>query len=456
MASILIIEDNKGLLTVLEDTLKNQGMDVTTVQNGDQAIKMLEKGRFDVVISDMRLPQKSGMEILEYVKQELPETPVVLMTAFAEVETAIKALKMGAEEYLIKPFSIHEFEIVVNKCLDLQRLKREYSLYKTEFQKSLKKFIGNSEVMKNTFRTIQRVAQTDAVVLVTGESGTGKELVASSIHNNSRRNKGPFVKVNCASLPETLLESELFGHEKGAFTGAEQRRIGRFELAEGGTIFLDEIGEIPLSSQTKLLRVLQEKEFERIGGNRVLPVNVRVVAATNKDLQKGIKEGVFREDLYYRINVIPIELSPLREKKDDIPLLVQHFILEICVKMKIQPLKIEKDALEALMEYSWPGNIRELRNVIERMIVLSSAPTLTLLDLPVDIIQAPGNQKSDTLQISMDDEEGLVEKIEKYEKTLIKGAYQNCNGIQVKTAEKLKIKRTALQYKLKKYQIEKI
>ena len=372
---VLIVDDEPLIREFLGETLKRMNCEVSYIDNGKKAINVFTKSEdiYDLVFLDMKLPGANGIEVLKALKSNMPQTEAVIITAYGTIENAVEAMKIGAFDYLLKPFTPEQVELVVNKINDKEALVEENRYLKSEIEKeyNFSEIVGESDAMKKIYEIIKKVAATPATVLITGESGTGKELVARAITAHSLRKNMPFIKVNCAALPETLLESELFGHEKGAFTGAVQRRKGRFELANKGTILLDEIGEIPPKIQAKLLRVLQEREFERIGGERPIKVDVRVIATTNRDLEKEIKEGKFREDLYYRLNVIPIHLPPLKDRKEDIPLLVKHFLKKYVAYGRDKNFEISEKAMKKLMEYNWPGNVRELENIIERIVVLS-------------------------------------------------------------------------------------
>ena len=375
---VLIVDDEKLMRDSLNEALMRAGLKTDMAESGEHAREALEKNFYDLVICDIRMPGMSGIELLKFVKKVSPETAVVMMTAFGTVETAIKAMRHGACDYLTKPFSFEEIEIIVKKTLEHQDVIRENKYLRKELQEkyNFDNFVGEDPKMKEIFKTVQKVANSKATVLVRGESGTGKELVARAIHYSSDRRNKPFVKVNCAALSATLLESELFGHEKGAFTGAHQRKLGRFELADGGTLLLDEISEMNISLQSKLLRVLQEKEFDRVGGTSPIETDVRIIATTNRDLEREIEKGNFRDDLYYRLNVIPVELPPLRERKGDIALLMDYFLKKYSEENNKRLIGYESEVYDLLVEYEWPGNVREIQNVIERAAVLSSGEML--------------------------------------------------------------------------------
>jgi len=380
---ILIGDDEPDIRSLLRDLLESEGFTVLEARNGNEALSLLADGgeeRLDLALLDVRMPELDGIQILQRMQEQGIDVPVIIMTAFAASSIAIKAIQLGAFDYITKPFEdVEDVLINVNRVLEYQRLTKEVRKWRDMVEKPNPedRIIGSSAPMLEIFKTIGRVARTPATVLVTGETGTGKELMAETIHLSSDRRSGPLVKVNCAALPETLLESELFGHEKGAFTGAIQQHKGRFEAAHRGTIFLDEIGEMTLGTQKKLLRVLQEREFERVGGTVPVKVDVRVIAATNKNLQDEVAAGRFREDLYYRLNVIAIHMPPLRDRKEDIPALVVHFLDKHRYSPTSPPARISEDALQMLQRYAWPGNVRELENIIERAVVLSQGGLIT-------------------------------------------------------------------------------
>jgi len=435
--SILIIDNEKRMCGVLKAALELDNHRVETAYDGEAGIAKFMKGDFDIVITDLKMPGRDGIEVLEQVKKTSPEAEVILMTAYATAQTAVEAMRKGAYDYLIKPFEMVEMKLKVKQILEKKQLAKENVALKSKLKDkySLENIIGQSEAMQKVYQMVEKVAPRDATVLIRGESGTGKELIAEAIHRLSRRADGKFIAVNCAALPETLLESELFGHEKGAFTGAEKQKLGRFELASGGTIFLDEIGDVPLSVQVKLLRVLQSKQFSRLGSEQTIQVDVRTIAATNRNLEELMKQGTFREDLYYRLNVFPIYLPPLRERREDIPELVVHFL-----KKHDQPEdKIDAQAMRALMNYHWPGNIRELENIIERMIILSGDDKITVDLLPPQFSGAIAPR--DSLSIEIPDQ-GL--SIDDVERQLINSALRKAGGNKSKAAKLLGITRRKL------------
>lgn len=375
---ILVVDDDPLMLDFLKEALSRQGYNVDTAEGGEEALRKVEEKGYDLVITDVRMPGVDGMTVLESVKRNFAETEVVVITAYGTIRNAVEAMKMGAYDYLTKPFSVDEVEVVVQRALERKRLISENIRLKRELEKvqGLRALIGQSPGMRKVLEMIEMVAPTKATVLIQGESGTGKELVADAIHRLSPRRDGPFVKVNCAAIPESLVESELFGHEKGAFTHAVKRSRGRFEIADGGTLLLDEIGEITLAVQAKLLRVLQDGTFQRVGGEGTIKVDVRVIATTNRDLWRAVQDGKFREDLYYRLHVVPIYIPPLRERKEDIPLLIQHFLKMYGKREGKEGLTVSEKAMEVLMDYDWPGNIRELENAVERAVILAKGKVL--------------------------------------------------------------------------------
>ena len=380
MEKILIVDDERSLRDVLGIMLKRAGYDVSVASDGDEAIARIEKELFDLVITDLKMPKTGGLDVLKAVKDASPDSVVLIITAFASAESAVEAMKLGAYDYLTKPFQVDEVQLIIRNALEKRRLSTENMLLKREMAAAAlqTKLIGKSDAMQKVFDVIKKVADTKSNVLILGESGTGKELVARAIHASSARAQMPFVPVNCSALPETLLESELFGYMKGAFTGAATNKAGLFEVANGGSIFLDEIGETTPATQVKLLRVLQEREFRRVGGTQDVKVDVRVIAATNRDLNAAMAGGAFRSDLFYRLNVFPIEMPPLRERQDDIPLLVAYFVDRYARKAGKAIGNIDKRTMDILQCYAWPGNVRELQNVIERSIVVCETETLAI------------------------------------------------------------------------------
>ena len=387
--TLLIVDDEPDILLVMSANLKKEGYEVDTAGDGVEALRKLEIRDYDAIIVDHQMPKLTGMEFLERLRGDRlvgpgrADVPVIVVTAYGTIEMAVRAMKDGAYSYLAKPIQYEDLSLQVKNAVERRRLTREVENLRHEVEERYQfgNILGRNPQMQEIFQLIRTVAETDATVLIHGESGTGKELIARAIHYNSRRKDRPFVVVSCSALPETLLESELFGHEKGAFTGAIRQRIGRFEMADGGTVFLDEIGEMSMPVQMKLLRVLQEREFERVGGNEAVKVDVRVIAATHKDLHRAMGERLFREDLFYRLNVVPVKLPPLRERLDDVPLLAAHFLRKYSEKNQKQITTISPEALSALIRYAYPGNVRELENIIERAVIMEKASTLGRIDL---------------------------------------------------------------------------
>jgi len=457
MQRILVIDDEESIRNLLKDFLESKGFDVTTASDGERGLQMLRDDKYDLCILDLLMPGMSGMDVLRDVTAEKMDVQFIVITAYASVQTAVEAMKLGAFDYITKPFVLDDIFMIIKRALDVSRLQEENTRLKRELRRrfSYNRIIGKSEAIQNVIKFIEKISDTDSTVLITGESGTGKELVAKTIHYNSSRAKYPFVPINCAAIPRDILESELFGHEKGAFTGAVSTRIGRFELANHGTLFLDEIGELDPSLQVKLLRVLQEKEFERVGGVKTIKVDVRIIAATNRDLEKAVKDGTFREDLYYRLNVIPLHLPPLRKMKEDIPLFINHFMNEISKRKKRKPPVITKDVMECLMNYRWPGNVRELENLVERLIILKEGDTVTLDDLPERIREKKPAPRLDLRPQHILSSEGidLNSMLDEIENNMIRQALEISKGVKSKAASLLGLNRTTLIEKMKKKSI---
>jgi len=445
---ILVVDDEEHMCWALERAMRQEGYQVFTATRGRQGLDLIREEAPSLMILDLKMPEMDGMEVLQRAKEMHPKLPVIILTAHGTIETAIEAMKIGAADFITKPFDLDELKIVIKKALMISQLVTEVSFLRSELTSRYGKIIGQSQAMKEVRDLIDRVALANATVLITGESGTGKEVAAVAIHQASPRRDQAFVAVNCAALPEHLLESELFGHEKGAFTGAVARKMGRFELADKGTIFLDEIAEMPLNMQAKLLRFLQEKTFERVGGTCTLRVDVRVIAATNRNIMEAIGKGDFREDLYYRLNVIPIHLPPLRERREDISLLADHFL------RKFQPTylvnRINPAAMEMLTKYHWPGNIRELQNVIERAAIICHGGEIMPDNLPKEL-QAPQKVISESIDVVNFPEGGL--SLEDVEKQLIVKALEKSSGNQTRAANLLGITRSALLYRMQKHGI---
>lgn len=450
--TILIVDDEATQRKVLSGFLKKQGYKIYEASSGNQAIEITSKNIIDLVITDFKMPDISGIEVLKLVRSINPEIAVIIMTAFGTIETAVEAMREGAYNYLTKPINLDELELLINRTFERQRLVSENKLLKEQLIERLTfpGIVSQSAAMENVLNTASRVARSKASVLIRGESGTGKELIAKAIHFNSQRKEKPFIAVNCAALNENLLESELFGHEKGAFTGADKQRRGRFELADGGTIFLDEIGDIPLATQVKLLRVLQEQQFERVGGSETIKVDVRIIAATNRNLEDLIKAGTFREDLYYRLNVVTIDIPPLRNRREDIPALLEYFLKKFASEQKRDNIAFSKEAWELLLRYNYPGNIRELENIVQRAVILSRQNLITTNELPqvVKEFQKEGDLQKPEMLTS------LPAQVEKLEKELIFEALRLTNGNQSKAAEMLGISERNLRYKLKKWGVK--
>ncbi|MBW1712470.1 MAG: sigma-54-dependent Fis family transcriptional regulator [Deltaproteobacteria bacterium] len=453
METVLVVDDEKNYLLVMEALLSKEGLHVLTAGSGHEALDILRDAEPDLVITDMKMPGLDGLELLSAIKDQEPELPVIVMTAFGTVDKAVEAMKKGAFDYLTKPFENKQMLLTVAKALELSRLVRQNRFLQSQVAQSygFGNLIGQSKQMRQVYQLIEKVAPTKATVLITGESGTGKELIARAIHHRSPRAGKPFVSVNCSALTETLLESELFGHEKGAFTGATSAHKGRFELADQGSLFLDEIGHTSQALQVKLLRVIQERAFERVGGSRTLEVDVRLITASNKDLKAEADEGRFQEDLYYRLNVVHIELPPLREREDDIPLLAVHFLEKFSAKLGRKGLSFEPEILEALASYPWPGNVRELENVIERAVVLTSGPRIKATDLPPEVRGGGLGQVDIDRFVAAGTP--LPEALEKIEQYLIRQALAKADNVQARAAEILGIGKSLLQYKLKKYNL---
>ncbi len=454
---VLVVEDNPVEAEVLQEILQEAGYHTEVAFDGEEGIKKLEHNFYDIVITDLSMPRLTGMEVLDYVVNHAQETVCIILTGHGSIKSAVEAIKKGAYDYLTKPLRRDEILLVLEKALDTRRLRRENEYLRKQLWKEqgYGEIIGKSVPMKRVFSLIERVADTDSTVLILGESGTGKELVARAIHQASSRRKGPFVPVNCGAIPEELLESELFGHEKGAFTGAIKTRLGRFELAHGGTIFLDEIAEMSPKLQVKLLRVLQEKTIERVGGTHTISIDIRIIAATNKNLEEEVQKKNFREDLYYRLNVIPIYLPPLRERKDDIPLLVNHFIQKFNQQKRRDIQGIEPEALDLLLRHDWPGNVRELENVIERMVILAEEETITKADIPEYIRGSIEERAFVPLEDVEIPEEGinLPKLVSEFEKRLILKALDKTGWVKNRAAKLLHINRTTLIEKMKKQKI---
>ncbi len=454
MEEVLVIDDEIKMHRILQIALEGIGCNVTTAGSGLEGVELARSRTPSIVITDMKMPGMSGMEVLQEIKKIDDQIPVIIMTAYGTVQTAVEAMKAGAFDYILKPFDISEMEVIVQQGLKFRRVFQENEQLRLELHSRYRfdNIIGRSPAMQKIFKLITQIAPTKSTVLIRGASGTGKELIAGAVHYHSDRAKNAFIKLNCGAIPGTLLESELFGYERGAFTGAERQKPGRFELANGGTLFLDEIGDMETALQVKLLRVLQSGELEHLGGTRTMKIDVRVIAATNTDLEKKVREGSFREDLYYRINVVPIEVPPLRERREDIPLLAHYFIHKYTEETHQAGKKISPEAMDLLVHYDWPGNVRELQNMIERAVVLTRGDTLTpqSFTFPYE-----PRKNSFSLKDIFIPEEGtsLTNVVEEIEKAFIKKALIQAQGVQTRAAELLGITRKILRYKMEKYGI---
>jgi len=445
--TILVVDDESSHRMMLKAHLNEEGFEVIEASDGKEAVDLVSLHFYDLILMDIRMSVMDGMEALQQIKKISPVIPVIMMTAFGSIDSAVEALKAGADDYLTKPLDMDELLLKVKKVLHYRHLEKENLLNRERLGErfDFSNIIGKSPAMKVLFDTLAMVAPTDATVLLFGESGTGKEIVANAIHQNSQRKEQAYIKVNCAALPETLLESELFGHEKGAFTGAQARRKGRFELADRGTLFLDEIGEMSPATQAKILRVLQEKEFETVGGTKTISVDVRIIAATHKELEVEVKAGRFREDLFYRLNVVPITIPSLRNKKEDIPLLAEHFLKMYTEKNNTDIKTIDPRVMDALVRYPWPGNVRELENIVERMVIMSRGDRILFEDLPPDF---------KTLQNGEEEGSNLIgSSLKEIEREVILKTLEQTKGNRTRAALVLGVTRKTLQNKIKEYGI---
>jgi len=460
MNSILIVDDEPNYLVILSELLRDEGFEVFTASSGVEGLALVRDVDLDLVITDMQMPGMDGLQLLQAIKKVNSDLPVIMITAFAQVDKAVAAMQAGAFNYLAKPFSNDELIVTINKAVQHYSLIRENIRLRQSIltRTGFSGMVGKNARMVQVYELIEKVAPTPSSVLITGESGTGKELVAKAIHMNSPRQDKAFITVNCAALSENLLESELFGHEKGAFTGAYVMRKGRFELADGGTLFLDEIGDIPLSLQAKLLRALQEKSFERVGGSKTLSVDVRIISATNKDLREEVDQGRFREDLYYRLKVIHVLLPPLRERMDDIPILVEYFVRTVAERLAKPGLSISPDALRLMVMLPWEGNVRELENTIERAAILCNNNRIEADDVQPESTgrntQAPWSHSMELGELIPDSAE-LVDVLYAVEEKMLNRALEATGFVQARAAEKLGITKSLLQYKMKKFGIKK-
>jgi len=454
-SQILLIDDELESCKALSLLLGRAGYTVEIRHSGEKALSLLKKQSFELIISDLFLPGVSGIDILKQVKEDSPQTCVILITGNASAETAVEAMKEGAFDYITKPFNFEKLKLQVAKALEKSRLLLENQYLRQQLRGRYRfdNIIGTSQAMQQVFTRMERVVNTDSTILILGASGTGKELVAKAIHYNSPRKDKPFIAINCGAIPADLLESELFGHVKGSFTGAVVDKPGKFEIANGGTIFLDEIGDMPLQLQMKLLRVLQEHEFERVGSSRKIRLDVRLISATNVDLAAQVKSGKFREDLYYRLNVIPITLPSLKERRGDIPLLARYFLEKICKEMHRPLMSLDQDAFSAIETYEWPGNVREMENVIERTVALTDGDTITCNDLPFDIGKARNALPASAPQVTSEGVD-MNQVIADIERQMILQAIQLGNGVKARAADLLHINRTTLVEKIKRLGME--
>jgi DNA-binding NtrC family response regulator len=450
--SILIVDDEDAQRSVLKGYLEKKGYRIFSASSGNEGIKTVQNNIIDIILSDFKMPDRTGLEVLEEVKKINPEISFVILTAYGTIENAVKAMRLGAFDYISKPVDLDELDLMIERIIENRNLKSENQILKNQLKEKFKidSFISQSPKMEEVLSVASRAADSRATVLITGESGTGKEVLAKSIHYVSSRKDKPFVAVNIPALPETLLESELFGHEKGAFTGAEKSKKGRFELAHEGTIFLDEIGDIPINLQVKLLRVLQEHQIEKLGSTETVNIDVRIIAATHQNLEQKIKDGSFREDLFYRLNIVSLNIPPLRERKEDILPLIEHFIEKYSKENGRENLSLSKETVDTLIKYNFPGNVRELENIIERTVVLSRGNTITVNDLP-NVVKGFKAEK----EIPANEETTLIEQVEELEKKLIFDALTKSNGNQSQAGRLLGLTERNLRYKMQKYGIKK-
>ncbi len=462
MHRILVIDDEQSIRDLLKDFLQTKGFEVSTASDGESGLTLLKENTFDLFLLDLMMPGISGLDVLRQRESEKIDIPCIVITAHASVQTAVEAMKLGAFDYISKPFVLEDIHLAITRLLDYSRLQEENRSLKSELKKkntlnkrALDRIIGTSDSIQSVIKFVEKIADSDSTVLVTGESGTGKELIAKNIHYSSSRAGKPFVPLNCAAIPKDILESELFGHEKGAFTGAVSTRIGRFELANQGTLLLDEIGELAPALQVKLLRVLQEKEFERVGGIKTIKTDARIIAATNRDLEKAVKDGEFREDLYYRLNVIPLKLPPLRKMKEDIPMMIDHFITHMSKRKGRAAPTISAETMKFLTGYNWPGNVRELENLVERMLILKEGEVVSPDDLPERMRSGAVDRKSVSREQALSsDGVDLNIMLDEIENNMIIQALEISRGVKSKAANLLGLNRTTLIEKMKKKAIE--
>ncbi|MEW6107913.1 MAG: sigma-54 dependent transcriptional regulator [Nitrospirota bacterium] len=455
MQTILLVEDKESMAQMLKETLESEGYRIIVAIDGSEGIRQIKENHFDLVLSDLKLPKKDGIEILKTTKAESPLTPVIVMTAFGTIETAVTAIKEGAFDFITKPFDTDHLLLLINRALETQRLHTENMLLKDELASKygIPKIIGKSRSISEVAEKVQKVAHSKTTVLLLGESGTGKELFARAIHNLSPRREYPFVPINCAAIPRELLESELFGHEKGSFTGADAKKIGKFELADKGTIFLDEIAEMDFALQAKILRVIQEGEIERVGSVKPVKIDVRIVAASNKDIEKAMEDKLFREDLFYRLNVFPIVIPPLRERRDDIPLLIEYFINKYCIELKTGLKNITGSALDLLVNYPWKGNVRELENCIERAIILCEGSDITAEHIALNPqLSVESSLRNIPMNGTLEDAAREATRIAETQRII--RALKETRGNKSRASELLRVSYKTLLTKIKDYGIE--
>jgi two-component system response regulator AtoC len=455
ISSVLIVDDDESVRAMLSAVLGKEGFEVSCANNGPNALALLKTLTPDIVLMDIRMPEMNGLQVLEEMNRLRRGSTVIFMTAFAAIDTAVSAIKLGAFDYVIKPFDIEEVLLLIRRASQLRQMRNDINLLHRELSESyrLDRILTDDTKMKELCNTVQKIARSNASVLITGESGSGKELIATAIHYNSQRCSGPLIKINCGAVPEGLLESEFFGHEKGAFTGAVTRRQGRFELAEGGTIFLDEIGDISANLQVKLLRILQEREFERVGGNNTIKTDVRVIVATNRDLETMVRAGTFRQDLYYRLNVVNLRVPSLRERHSDIRLLADHFLQKFASDNRREIIGFDENVLQTLLNYSWPGNVRELANAVESAVIMSTGNIILLEDMPHNIVSSELTPLSGAIPQSTKSAKTLKETVKEFEQKTITQALERNKGSRARTARELGISRRSLLYKLQEYGI---
>ena len=453
MDKILVIDDEKSITDLLSVVLTKEGYSVATSLSSIKALDMIDKDEYDLILSDIRLPQMSGMKVLKYVKEKKPNTPMIMITAYGTINQAVEAFKEGAIDYIVKPFDVDELKFVVAQGLEKRKLRAENIQLKKELKEkySFENMIGKSKLMQDIYNLLEKISSSSSTVLISGESGTGKEIAARAIHFNSLRKDQPFVSLNCGALPESLLESELFGHARGSFTGAVANKKGMFEVAEKGTIFLDETGEMSPATQVKLLRTLQERKIRRVGGTEEIAVDVRIIGATNQDLKQRIQEGKFREDLYYRLNVISFEMPPLRKRKDDIPLLVTHFLQKYCQKMGRKVKRLAPEVISVFESYHWPGNVRELENVIERIVAIEERETITRKSLPMELLNP---QKKTDKDYFIEPGFNLNQTLDDIAKQYVQQALTMSVGRLKESAAMLGINYRSLRYLIDKYDLK--